>query len=138
MINNVKEAITNQLLELYPAAEGYTVFNEDNSQNFVSKSFLVTLVSQKYSKQVGDRYKGELSFDIAYFSDKEDREKRVDCLNIQLGLFREFDLIGTYRVLDKQAVINENVLHFSFQINYYEVKIEEEIKMQKQKTTTSI
>jgi len=136
MINSVKQAIVNKLLELYPS--GYTIYDEDIAQNFNKKSFLITLIEQDYNKRIKDKYKSRMSFDLAYFSDKIVTEIKSDCLNVQLNLLREFDLIGTYRVLNKQATMTDNVLHFTFDVNYSEIKTESSIPMQTQQTNTNL
>lgn len=135
MINSVKQAIVNKLLELHPR---YTIYDEDIPQNFKKKSFLITLIDQDYNKRMNVKYKSLLSFDVAYFSNKGITEVKADCQTVQLGLFREFDLIGTYRALNKQATIVDNVLHFTFDINYSETKTYEGISMQTQQTNTNI
>ncbi len=133
MISSVRQAIVNKLLECYP---GYTIYDEDVPQNFKSQSFLITLIDQDYRKRMNDKFDSVLSFDVAYYSDKENTEIKEDCLDAQLNLFRAFDLIGTYRVLNKQANITDNVLHFTFEIRYSEVNNIEYIKMQQQQTNT--
>ncbi|SHH55002.1 hypothetical protein SAMN02745135_01171 [Caloranaerobacter azorensis DSM 13643] len=135
MINDVKQAIVNKLLELYP---DYIIYDEDIPQNFKTPSFLISLIEQSYSKRLNNKYQSLLSFDIAYFSHKRKTEIKSDCLSVQLNLLREFDLIDTYRVLNKQATITDDVLHITFDINYSEIKEEEFVKMQKQTTNTNI
>ncbi|WIV11379.1 DUF6838 family protein [Proteiniborus sp. MB09-C3] len=135
MINSIKQSIINKLLKLYPE---YTIYDENVPENFEKKSFLIKLIDQKYNKRLNSKYKSIISFDVAYFSDKSTTEIKSDCLEVQLNLIRTFDLIGTYRALNKQATITDNVLHFKFDINYSEIRREEEIKMQTQQTTTNI
>lgn len=135
MINNIKQAIVNQLLELYPT---YTIYDGDVPQNFKTPSFLIALIEQDYNKRLNNKFKSLLSFDIAYFSDKGITEIKNDCLEVQLNLFRGFDLISTYRAFNKQATIVDNVLHVTFNINYSEIKYEEFTKMQEQQTNTNI
>lgn len=131
MISNIKQAIVNKLLELYP---DYTIYDEDVPQNFKTPSFLISLIEQNYSKRLNNKYKSTLSFDIAYFSDEDSTEIKNDCLDVQIDLIRAFDLVGSYRVLNKQATITDDVLHVTFDINYSELKEEEFVKMQKQTT----
>ena len=133
MISSVKQAIVDKLLECYP---GYTIYDEDVTQNFKTRSFLITLIDQEYRKRLNNKFDSELSFDVAYFSDKETTEIKADCLEVQLNLFRAFDLISTYRVLNKQANITDNVLHFTFDIRYSEINDIEYDKMQQQQTNT--
>lgn len=135
MISNIKQAIVNKLLELYP---DYTIYDEDVPQNFKTPSFLISLIEQNYSKRLNNKYKSTLSFDIAYFSDEDSTEIKNDCLDVQIDLIRAFDLVGSYRVLNKQATITDDVLHITFDINYSELKEEEFVKMQKQTTNTNI
>jgi len=126
MINDVKQAIANKLLDLHP---GYTVYDEDIPQNFRQPSFLITLTDQDYSKRISNKYKSLLSFDIAYFSDKKPTEIKNDCYEVQENLLRGLDLIGSFRVQNKQANITDNVLHITFDINYSEIKVETFNKM---------
>lgn len=127
MINSIKQAIVNKLLELHP---DYTIYDEDVPQNFKKKSFLIALIDQDYNKRISDKYRSLLSFDIAYFSDKANTEIKNDCQTVQLGLLRNFDIVGTYRILNKQATITDNVLHVTFDVTYSEIKAETFEKMQ--------
>lgn len=135
MINSIKQAIVNKLLELHP---GYTIYDEDVPQNFKSKSFLITLIEQDYNKRMNAKYKSLLSFDVAYFSDKGVTEIKNDCQTVQLGLLRNFDLINKYRLLNKQGSITDNVLHVTFDINYSELVVDVGVPMQTQQTNTNL
>lgn len=135
MINSIKQVIVNKLLELYP---GYTIYDEDVPQDFKKQSFLISLTGQDYNKRLNSKFKSRISFEIAYFSNKEVTEIKSDCYDKQLNLFRNFDLIGSYRVLNKQATITDNVMHFTFDIKFFEIKEYVSDKMQKQQTNTNI
>ncbi len=135
MINEIKQAIVNKLLELYP---GYTIYDEDMPQDFSRQSFLISITNQSYGKRFDNKYKSSVSFDIAYFSNKDAEEIITDCRDVQMSLLRNFDLAGQYRALNKKATITDNVLHFTFDINYSEIKTEVSEKMQKQETNTNI
>lgn len=138
MINSIKQAIADKLVELYPAANGYTIYDEDIPQNFKKPSFLISLANQDYHKRLSNKFDGVLSFDLAYFSKNAVSELKADCHNVQLMLLRAFDLIDTYWVLNKQAQIIDNVLHLTFDIRYSEIKAEPFTAMQTQDTNTSI
>lgn len=84
------------------------------------------------------KFKSLLSFDVAYFSDKEATGIKADCYDVKLTMFRGFDIIDTYRVLNKHATITDNVLHITFDINYSEIKATEETKMQQLQTNTNL
>ncbi|PKM49626.1 MAG: hypothetical protein CVV02_15220 [Firmicutes bacterium HGW-Firmicutes-7] len=131
MISSVRQAIVDKLLELYPE---YTIYEEDIPLN--KPSFLIVLIGQDYSKRMNVKFKSLLSFDVAYFSDKGTTEIRADCLAVQLALFRGFDLINSYRVLNKKVTITDNVLHFTFDINYSEMIEQNYVKMQQPQITT--
>lgn len=126
MINNIKQCIVDNLLNIYPST---TIYDEDVPQNFKTPSFLITLTDYSYSKRINNKFNVEVSFDISFFSDKEKTEIKNDCIKVQQNLFRGFDLITNYRVLDKQATIVDNVLHFTFKIKYSEINDIEELKM---------
>lgn len=135
MINNIKQVIVNKLLELYP---GYTIYDEDVLQNFKKQSFLISLTDQDYSKRLNSKFKSLISFDVAYFSNKRVAEIKSDCQDMQMSLFRGFDLIGSYRILNKQANVTDNVLHFKFDVQFSEIKVDTSDKMQEQQTNTNI
>lgn len=135
MINSIKQAIVNKLLEIYPEA---TIYDEDIPQNFKKHSFLLSLINQDYDKRISNKYKTKISFDVAYFSEKDKTEIKNDCLEVQLNLFRNFDLIDTFRVINKQTNITDNVLHFTFEVNYSEIIEDLENKIQKQEINTNL
>ena len=134
MISSITQAIVDKLAELYPA---HTFYVENIPQNFATPSFLVSLIEQDYIKRINVKYKGKLSFDVAYFSNKGTEEIKSDCLDKQLTLLRNFDLIGNFRALDKQAQTTDNVLHVTFNVNYSEINSTTYIKMQEQQTIIS-
>ena len=135
MINDVKQAIVNKLLELYPT---YTIYDEDIPQNFRTPSFLVTVIEQNYGKRLANKYNSTVSFDVAYFSNKGKNKIKSDCQAVQVNLLRAFDLMGGFRAQSLQATIVDNVLHITFDVNYSELKIEEFAKMQTQTTNTNL
>lgn len=135
MINDIVQEVSNRLKELYP---NHYVYFDDILQKFTTPSFLIKLILQDYDKRINTKYKSRISFDVAYFSDKDDIDIKSDCLIMQESLFRNFDFLETVRVLNKQAEITDNVLHFSFDIHYAEMKAELGTKMQTQQTNTTI
>lgn len=133
MINSIKQEIVDKLLNLYPV--GCTIYDEDITQDFKTHSFLIKLTNQNYSKRMNGKFKSILSFDVAYFSDKVEAEVKGDCLEVQLTLFRSFDLINN-RIINKRSTITDNVLHFTFDVQYSEMNQQENIKMQQQQIKT--
>lgn len=136
MISDVKQAIINKLLEVYPT--GYRRYDEDIPQNFKPPAFLVSVIDQSYIKRSCNQYKGLLSFDVAYFSEKVTTEIKADCLRVQEDLLRAFDYVGTFKVLNKDARITDNVLHITFDIKYSEMKSEAFNPMQTQQINTNL
>ena len=135
MISEIKQAIVQKILELYPTA---TIYDEDIPQNFKTPSFLVTVIEQNYGKRLANKYNSTVNFDVAYFSDKEKNEIKADCHEVQVNLLRALDLVGAFRIQNLQATIVDNVLHITFDISYSELKIEEFAKMQTQTTNTNL
>lgn len=127
MINRIKQAIVNQIINLYPRI---TIYDEDVPQDFDTPSFFISVVDQDYNKRISNRYSSTLSFDISYFSDQPNTDIKNDCLLVQQNLFRHFDLLHIFRVKEKNANITDNVLHFMFKIKYSEIEINtEEVKV---------
>lgn len=135
MINSIKTAITQKLKELYPDFKRYT---DDIPQKFNKPAFVISEIDQDYSKRLNRKYNGRISFDIAYFSDKPAQEIKSDCLTIQETLLREFDEFGTFKAINKNARITDNVLHMTFDVKYSEMKVTTEVQMQTLTTNTNI
>jgi len=137
MISEIKSAIVYKLKDVFPLiTRRYT---DDNvPQNFTTPSFFVSVIDQGYDKRINTKYKGLISFDVAYFSDMGVADIKSDCLAKQEVLLREFDLVGTYRIRNKNARITDNVLHMTFDVNYSEVKVEAMLPMQTQTTNTNL
>lgn len=131
MVNDIKQCIVNTLISIYYEI---TIYDEDIPQNFKTPSFLITLVDHKYDKRIDNKFNGEVSFDISFFSSKEKTEMKNDYIKVQQDLFRSFNLIGSYRPINKNATIVDNVLHFTFDVKYSEVENERINKIQNIKT----
>jgi hypothetical protein len=134
MISEIKQAIKNKLLEIYPT--GYTIYDEEIPEDYIKPSLFLTLVNQNYSRRMNNKYTSLLSFDLTYYSNSS--ELRMDCLRVQLDLLRTFDLVGAYRILNKNAKITDNVLHFTFDIRYSEIIKDEIVLMQQQQINTKL
>ena len=134
MTNDVKSAITNKLMELYPV--GFAVFDEVVPEAAAKPYFLISVTNQTYSKCIGNKNSSVLSLDITYHSDQA--AVRLDAISKQEILLRAFDSIDTYHVKNKAAKITDNVLHFTFDIQYFEMSLEEVTLMQQQTTNTII
>ena len=137
MINDIRLAIADKLKMLYPNC---TIYIEEVPPNFMEPSFQIMVTNLEYIKLIGSRYKCVLSFDISYFSDKDQADINEDCYSVQLELMRSFDMVGSYRIQNKQATIttDENILHLNFDVFVSEIKNENAILMQKQHTNTNI
>lgn len=135
MIADIRQAIVNRLRELYPDHKRYV---DDIPQDFKKPSFVVFQIDQDYSKRLNTKYNGRISFDVAYFSDKPKQDVKTDCFAVQEALMREFDTFGAFRAINKNARITDNVLHMTFDVNYSEMKVEDQTPMQTQTTNTNL
>ncbi len=128
MISDIIQAIADKLAELY---SGYKIYVDDVTQNFSTPSFLIVLANQEYGKRISGTCAGasKATFDVAYFSDKEEQDIKSDCRTVQENLLREIDLIGDFRAMGKNAQITDNVLHIIFDVRYSEIRVEAPEKM---------
>ncbi|HHV09253.1 MAG TPA: hypothetical protein GXX75_03105 [Clostridiales bacterium] len=134
MISDVKSAITSKLMGLYPT--GYAIYDEEAPETAAKPYFLISVTNQTYSKRFNNKYSSVLYLDIAYHSDQA--EVRADGISKQEALLRDFDYISTYKVRNKAAKITDNVLHFTFDLQYYELTKEEFTLMQQQTINTRV
>ena len=135
MISDIKSAIVYKLKDTFPLiTKRYT---DDIPQKFTPPAFVIFQIDQDYSKRLNTKYNGRVSFDVAYFSDKEPTDIKSDCQSVQEALLRAFDYFGTtniFKALNKNARITDNVLHMTFDVNYSEIVVETQIPMQTQTT----
>lgn len=136
MINEIRQAVINKLAELCPAVTRR--YLDDVPQNFKPAAFLLAVYEQDYNKRLSAKYKSTISFDLAYFSDKGAADIKSDCLAMQEILLRGFDMVGTFRVLNKKARITDNVLHLLFDVEYSEMIPVTDPLMRAQETNTVI
>lgn len=134
MISIIKQDIADKLTEIYP--DGYTVYDEYMPQDFEKPSFLIVSTGQSYSKRMNNKYSGKVSFDVAYFSDKDATEVKKDCLDKQMSLLRAFSSMNAFHAQNMQANITDNILHVTFDVRYWEIKEETSTMMQTQQTNT--
>lgn len=134
MIETIKEAIVNRLSELYP---DLTVYDEDLPAEYRKPAFLINVKNQNYTNLLQGKFKNQVNFDISYYSNSSDTVKK-DCLNMGQALLTGFDLISNCRLKNKKAETIDNVLHFTFEIQYTVRKEEVAIKMQKQELNTNL
>lgn len=124
MVQEVKQIIAAKLVSIHNNAK---VYDEEVLQGFKEPSFFISTYEQNYEKRIGAKYTSNLVFDVAYFPDKKTSNNEIQDIGVEL--FREFDLVGGFRIINKKANITDGILHFMFEIKYSELKIENNIKM---------
>lgn len=134
MIREMKEVIKNTLTDTF---KSFTIYDEKLPEIYEAPSFVIMVTNQDYSKRINNRYKNVVSFEITYFSNQDITNLKADCFEVHQTLVRAFDMIRTYRVINKKSSIADNVLHFTFDIETFEKKVEETVKMQDQQLRTN-
>ena len=134
MINDIIQAIADELAQLYPECE---IRTDNIPQRFNPPLFLIKLIDQEYQNRIYGKG-GNVAFDIAYFSDKGAQKIMGDCREVQENLLRNFDAIGTFRATGKNARTVDNVLHLTFNVKYSEIKITDYTAMKNQQTNTKL
>jgi hypothetical protein len=125
MVNEIKQAIANILHELFPNAE---IYDEDVPQGFKTPSFLIIVVESSYKKAIDEKYNASVSFDLAYFPERE-YESKNECYEVSQNILRAFDVLNSYKVTNKTSSITDNVLHVKFTVKYREIKTSQSEKM---------
>lgn len=136
MINDIRQAIINKLIEVYPAITERWL--DQVPQNFTPPAFQLIVIGHSYTKRLNNKFNAVLSMDLAYFSDADNQNKISDCLVKQETLLKAFDFIGTYKVINKNAQITDNVLHITFDVPYSGYKPDTADLMQTQTTNTQL
>lgn len=132
-INDLKIGINQALDKEFP---NITIYGEEIKQDFEEPCFFIKILASAQDKELGRRYKKNTSFDIHYFSDKEDIN--TDCLDMADKLYEVLEYVkvnnSLYRASNMKHEVIDGVLHFFLQFNYKVVKqMEEAPKMGKLK-----
>lgn len=107
-----------------------TVYWEDVPQNFKIPSFMVTFYEQNPSRGINGRLKNEVSLDILYFPENKGKaELQEECWSVGQVLTREFAVPG-FKIKNRNLKIEDNVLHFMFDVDYREFRKDGSSRMQ--------
>lgn len=103
------------------AVKDCPIYREDIPQNFRQPSFLVEIYDQNPTRGINGRMKNTVSFDIQYFPESREDEE-TECWEIGEMLNREFQPVH-FKVKNRNMKITDKVLHFQFDVDYREVKV---------------
>lgn len=133
MIVDINKAIAKKLLSLYPNT---TIYDEKVPQNFKTPSFFILTYDQDYNKRLNNKYKSTINYDISYFPN--DIYKNNEMYEVRTTLLREIHDLDEFRALNIKSNITDDVLHIMFDVNYSEIKVSDEIKMQNIKVNENL
>lgn len=118
MTDEMMAAAETKLKTLDPAA---AVYRHDRPKESRTPCFVISVTGQSCGRLLAGAFAGKLSLDIQYVSDAADSGAvRADCVAVQETLLREFQLLGRFRCIGKNAQITDNILHFTFDVKYSE------------------
>jgi hypothetical protein len=114
IITNIKDSVVKKLKTLYPS---YEVYDEIMKQGLNEPCFFVKIIEPNTNKEIGNRYKMNMMFDIHYFLDENTVDMNEQYHAMAEILYENFELFphitsGYLRGLNKRHDIQDNVLHF--------------------------
>lgn len=124
MINELYKAVAVGLKEV----KACKVYREDVPQRFGRPCFMVTIYDQNPSRGINGRMKNSVSLDVLYFPENQ-VELQEECWNTGQELTREFAAPG-FKIKNRNLKIEDNVLHFLFDVDYREYLETTDAKMQ--------
>lgn len=111
MINDICIGIHQALSSHFP---GVNIYKEEMEQGFEKPCFFVKIVKDDISKELHQRYRRNVFFDIRYFSDKV--KANEDCHDMANQLYEVLDYIqagsSLLRSRNKGYEIVDKILHF--------------------------
>lgn len=121
MVDDIITAIETELKTLCPnIAEIYRYYCP---QHFKTPSFLISVIDHGHGRLLRGTSSSKLSLDIQYFSGAKSvdiKAIRADCVSMQETLLRGLNLVGRFRIINKDARITDNVLHLTCDVKYSE------------------
>lgn len=125
MVNRIKNAIANKLIELYPKSN---IYDEFVSQGFKKGSFFIDVIDQDYAHSLFKSGKSTVQFDISYFP--KDNNKNSEMEEVKSNLLRALNVLDGFRLISKTSNIVDDVLHVQVRVRYSEIKAETNVKIQ--------
>ena len=93
---------------------------------------MVTIYEQNPSRGINGRLKNEVHLDVLYFPEnREKAELQEECWAVGQALTREFTVPG-FKIRNRNLKIEDDVLHFLFDVDYREFKDIPGVKMRTQ------
>lgn len=133
--NDLKIGINNTLDKKFP---NINIYGEEIKQGFEEPCFFIKILDSEQNKELNKRYKRYISFDIHYFSDKEDINS--DCLDMTDKLYELLEYIEVngdlYRAVNMKHEVVDSVLHFYLNFNFTVIKKDKDVDSAKMKKLT--
>lgn len=102
---------------------GVPVYDERIEQGFKEPCFFVLIIDGAQNREFNRRYMRTDSFDIHYFPDPNNPEKRRECEAVADRLYEELEYIqwegSLYRAVGMKHQIVDDVLHFFLDVNVH-------------------
>lgn len=125
---NIKEGLK--------AVKPCTFYREDVPQNFKQPSFLISFYDQNPMHGINGRLKNTVNVDVSYFP--EDRiNAKEECWSVGQDLSREL-LVPGFKIKNRNLKIEDDVLHFLFDVDYREYQEDSISKMQDMNRSTEL
>lgn len=137
MINDIIDAISRKLHDIYPTCEIYG--DRDVVQGVSTPCFFIAVLSPTEDYLIGNRRYRQHPFDIHYFPSSSN----VECLNVADTLLDELEYItlvnnDILHGTNKNYEIVDGVLHFRIMYNMYLKHVQEIQTMHDISTTISV
>ncbi len=114
------------------AVKDCKIYREDVPQHFKTPSFMVTIYEQNPFRGINGRLKNEVHLDVLYFPENREKvELQEECWAVGQALAREFTVPG-FKMKNRNLKIEDDVLHFLFDVDYREFKDIPGVKMRTQ------
>lgn len=134
MINELYKSISVGL----KAVKDCTIYREDVPQNFRKPSFMVTIYEQNPSRGINRRLKNEVNLDVLYFPENKGKaELQEECWAVGQALTRELAVPG-FKMKNRNLKIEDDVLHFLFDVEYREFQEDSTPAMQTMSQNTNM
>lgn len=104
------------------AVKACPIYREDILQNFRQPSFLVEIYDQNPTRGINGRMRNTVSFDVQYFPESRENEE-TECWEVGEALNRGFQP-AHFKLKNRNQKITDKVLHFQFDVDYREIKVD--------------
>lgn len=130
MIRELIQSLADKLKCKWPA---FNVYDEFTEQGLKEPCFFISIVDSEFKKELANRYRLTVSFNVSYLNSKHDEDMRSNFSEIAFELYGLLDYLvaggKSFGIYNVRHEVVDDVVHVFFDVSMLLFKQEAEVLM---------